>query len=89
MTSRDYSVHCTTRFPVKLFVTSNAPICCQISLPGCPPSCVGTTSFGVAMPDHAIRWEPRLLDQMPSQIHAVKPGLMDRSSQISILVRLA
>ncbi|WP_207662654.1 MULTISPECIES: hypothetical protein [Hungatella] len=50
---------------------------------------MGTTSFGVAMPDHAIRWEPRLLDQMPSQIHAVKPGLMDRSSQLSILVRLA
>ncbi|WP_321015633.1 hypothetical protein [Hungatella effluvii] len=50
---------------------------------------MGTTSFDVAMPDHAIRWEPRLLDQMPSQIHAVKPGLMDRSSQLSILVRLA
>lgn len=30
---------------------------------------------------------PRILDQISYQIHAVKPGLMDRSSQISILMR--
>lgn len=30
---------------------------------------------------------PRILDQISYQIHAVKPGLKDRSSQISILMR--